>query len=193
MARDEDIFEITQHLKGIEEELRHAQARTTAPSPSRFVSVALRMSDWSHQERELIDADPALLRYEAQIRDAIDARADKTASNTLRIHKQNAAGAATEDLRAAAREQSAARGEVKRVTVEGAPIRIFAHTRDGLMTLHVLDQLPPKPIRVRVGERDLELIEPFDRFGRAVVRAADLDEVIAETARLSLTAASASK
>src|SRR4051794_34734265 len=98
--------------------------QSTQPSPARFYSVACGESEWTAQEREIIDADPRLREYEGRMRAAV--RSIMPRPVTIPLRRVVSDALAGPELRAVARPACQSSDTVRFMNAEeGFDVQLF--------------------------------------------------------------------
>jgi hypothetical protein len=181
MSERDDLDGLEERLTEVGDALQAMGTQMPTPPPSRFWAVAVGLSEWSTAERAQINASVVLSGMEERVRAALASRRSPAAASAEHEKPRSLV------LRLAARECRPKQLDVTQTTAERVSVRLFEHSQEGWTSIQLLAPLPHGCVRVRIGAKQLELIDEFDRFGIAVVRTADVVRVIAGDEQLSIT------
>lgn len=162
-----------------DEETLAALGRSKRPSPAMFYKAARGEYKWTTEERQIIDADCRLQKYEDDMRAAVKAMMQQGIIMRPVVSDPSARQA----LRAVAR----AANDTLRFenTEEGYEMLLFP-ADEGRATIRFVGVIPQPPIGLLVDDSPVEFIEPIDKYGYTIVRAEDIRPVQTRAAELRI-------
>ncbi len=167
-----------------DEETLLALDQSKRPSAAKFHAAARGKYKWTALEREIIDADPRLLEYEARMLAAVQSAACRLPV-TIPLRRADITAPDEMELRAVARGACQPSDTVRFVnTEEGYDVLLLPADEDGFATVRFVGSVPRAPLGLLVGGSSVKFVHPIDQHGYAVVFAEDIRPVRAGVAEL---------
>jgi hypothetical protein len=167
---NQSLDPVTYQQSLCDEETLQALAQSARPSPARFYAVARGESEWTTQERALIDATPGLREYEARMLAAVRSALPGPVTIPLRrVTNQVRDG---HEVRAVAQGACQSSDTLRLVNTQaGYDVLLFPADEDGNATVRFVGSVPQAPVTLLVDDVPVVFVKPIDQYGYAVVRA----------------------